>query len=104
MRALRAIATGVLLLGFAVNASGAGCYPESDFRCVMNEDCPGMEGICEANSYCSFPDETCPTGRRWHDRATESLAGNCIDPAADTLGRHGDRHGHGHGLDGQLGG
>jgi hypothetical protein len=52
----------------------------------MNEDCPGMEGICEANSYCSFPDLECPSQRRWHDRATESLAGNCLDPAADTLG------------------
>lgn len=88
MRLVRAIATGSLLAFFGFNAAGAGCNPQSAFRCATNEDCiaQGADGICEPNTYCSFPDPGCVgTMRRWHDRATASLAGMCVDPGGDTL-------------------
>ncbi len=79
MRIVRALATGASLLFFALNASGAGCYPESAFLCSSNEDCTGEGGICEDNAYCSYPDLECPGGRRWDERATSSLADMCFD-------------------------
>lgn len=79
MRIVRALATGASLLFFALNASGAGCYPESAFLCSSNENCTGEGGICEDNAYCSYPDLNCPGGRRWDERATSSLADMCFD-------------------------
>lgn len=87
MRVLRTVALGGLLGFFAFNASGAGCSPQSDFQCLTNEDCigQGAGGLCEPNSFCSFPDASCiGTMRRWDDRAAESLAGDCVDPGMAT--------------------
>jgi hypothetical protein len=85
MQRLRTVALGVLLGGFAFNSSGAGCFPQSDFQCATTEDCvaQGAGGICEPNSFCSFPDAACPGSmRRWDDRASDSIAGDCVDAGA----------------------
>ncbi len=81
MRLMRSVAIGLALGVFAFNASGAGCNPVSDFQCVTDEDCigQGMGGLCESNSFCTFPDASCPSGKRWHDRAADPLAGKCFD-------------------------
>lgn len=67
-----------MLLGASCNLN-----VESVFTCLTNEDCVaegGEGGVCEPNNLCTFPDMTCPAGKRWHDRAAE-LAGKCYDPA-----------------------
>lgn len=71
-----------LLLGLGV---GLACNINvvSVFTCLEDQNCideGGEGGVCEPNNLCTFPDETCPTGKRWHDRAAE-LAGKCYDPA-----------------------
>lgn len=79
MRLLRILTVTVGLGCFGLAAGGAGCNPVSDFQCSTSEDCiaEGAGGVCEANSFCSFPDAECPTGKRWHDRAS-SLSGMCF--------------------------
>jgi hypothetical protein len=69
-----------LVAGLSVSgAMGANCNPQSVFACATDEDCleQGEGGQCESGNVCSFPDETCPTGRRWHDRAPIDDAGMC---------------------------
>ncbi|MGH1345716.1 MAG: hypothetical protein ACRBN8_29395 [Nannocystales bacterium] len=79
MRLLRILTVTVGLGCFGLSAGGAGCNPVSDFQCSTSEDCiaEGAGGVCETNSFCTFPDAACPTGKRWHDRAS-SLAGMCF--------------------------
>jgi hypothetical protein len=58
---------------------GANCNPQSVFACSTDEDCleQGEGGRCEPSEVCSFPDDACPGGRRWHDRAPIPNAGMC---------------------------
>ena len=72
------------LLGLVVAAAfGPSCVVESIFTCGSDEDCVaegGEGGVCESNIQCTFPDESCEEGKRWHERAVEELAGQCYDP------------------------
>lgn len=38
----------------------------------------GVEGFCEPNGYCSFPDEECASGRRYGQMAPAEFAGVCV--------------------------
>lgn len=102
MRLFRILTVTVGLGAFGIAAGGASCNPVSDFQCSTTEDCiaQGEGGICEANNFCTFPDMACPSGKRWHDRAS-SLAGMCFgegtatatdtdDPTMGTGGSSGD--------------
>ena len=64
----------------ASGTMGANCNPQSVFACETDENCEGQGagGICEPNNMCSFPDDRCPSGRRWHDRAPSEMAGECL--------------------------
>ncbi len=57
------------------------------FACVDDTSC-GDGGQCEATGFCSFADEACPSGRRYGEHASESLAGKCVDEpvAGDSSG------------------
>lgn len=79
MRLIRILTVTAGLGIFGLAAGGAGCNPVSDFQCSTDEDCIGQGegGQCETNSFCTFPDAECPSGRRWHDRAS-SLADMCL--------------------------
>ncbi len=85
MRLLRILTVSLGLGSVGLAAGGASCNPISDFQCATNEDCIGQGegGVCEANSFCTFPDLECPSGKRWHDRAS-SLAGMCFGDGVDT--------------------
>lgn len=52
------------------------------FGCAGNEQCgvDGVSGFCEASGYCSFPDDDCPSGRRYGEHAAESLVDICVLP------------------------
>ncbi len=64
----------------AVPACGA-----SVFQCMTTEDCAGHPGgSCEASGHCSFPDETCPSGRRYGEFAPAEFSEACVDPDAGT--------------------
>ena len=64
----------------------SGCSQPS-FSCEDASACmQGSDvGFCEPNGYCSFPDEACPSGRRYGKHAVTGLAGMCV-PMAGTTG------------------
>ncbi|MCA9655670.1 MAG: hypothetical protein H6712_00245 [Myxococcales bacterium] len=71
-------------LAFALGIGlGSACTVQSIFTCLEDQSCideGGEGGVCESNSFCTFPDESCPNGKRWHERAGD-LAGKCYEPA-----------------------
>ncbi len=57
----------------------AGCTANA-FACEDANDCAGvMGGVCESTGWCSFPDDTCDSGRRYGEWAGNELAGACVD-------------------------
>lgn len=72
-------------LGLGLGTGAAGCKVQSVFTCSEDANCEthGAGGICEPNAFCTFPDESCPSGKRWHDRAGD-LADECYE--LDTAG------------------
>jgi len=46
-----------------------------DVQCVNNKG----RGYCELNGLCSFPDATCPSGRRYGEHAGDQ-SGTCVSP------------------------
>lgn len=71
-----AIACGMFVAAFACAANGFVC--ENDDECVAGETL----GMCEPSGGCSFPDDACPSGRRYGDRSKPGLAGTCVDEDA----------------------
>jgi len=45
----------------------SGCLKAAAFECTRDLSCTraGTQGTCEAVGFCSFPDPTCPSGRRF---------------------------------------
>jgi hypothetical protein len=69
--------------GLALGLAAGGCHRA--FSCEEDEQCQlgGVQGACEGNGYCSFPDESCPSGWSFGEHASAPLAGTCVDePAA----------------------
>lgn len=64
-----------------------GCKAD-EFQCKDDGDCDGEEalGRCEANGWCSFPDDTCGSGRRYGTHAGDGLASLCVpvEPGDDS--------------------
>ncbi len=60
--------------------AGPGCSNDF-FVCSSNAECTEAEGgRCEASGACSFPDPTCPTGRRYGEAGNPQVAGACVPP------------------------
>src|SRR5258708_38634553 len=72
------------LLVFELAALGA-CIPRGEFRCEMDADC-GTGGRCEANHYCSKPDESCDSGYRYSVYAPDGIGGTCASGCLVSLG------------------
>ena len=70
----------------ALLGASLGCVSGSVFQCEQAEDCHdhGTNGVCQPDGYCSFPDDTCPSGQRYGDLAGGSLAGQCVPTAGGT--------------------
>ena len=68
----------------AVLAALAGCKTSNVFDCTGDASC-GTDGKCEATGYCSFPDDECPSGRRYGQFAPSEYARQCVDPE-DAMG------------------
>lgn len=70
-----------VLLAFA---SGTGCTSDTDFECANNSQCVDAEiqGVCQPNSYCSFPDPACPSMQRYSKLAPSGFAQECV-PAGE---------------------
>jgi hypothetical protein len=57
-----------------------GCSGAGVFDCSDASQCSiaGQPGACEPNGYCSFPDESCPSGQRYGEHAAAGIAGTCV--------------------------
>jgi len=66
----------------------SGCIKAAAFECTSDPQCTraGMQGSCEQVGFCSFPDATCASGRRFGD-VSGSYTQQCVGDASD--GTHG---------------
>ena len=75
--------TSVLLMLVATHA----CGPR-DFVCEDSQQCrlDDRQGVCEVDGYCSYADDECDSGRRYHATAPPGVAGTCVevDAASDS--------------------
>jgi hypothetical protein len=69
-----------LALGCAWGCALA-CAQSTSFTCTDSSECTdgSFNGTCQPNGYCSFGDDTCPSGQRYGDLAAGDLAGTCVD-------------------------
>ena len=56
-----------------------GCLSKPRFECSGPAEClsGGTQGTCEPDSFCSFPDSSCPSGRRYGD-LSGPMANQCV--------------------------
>ncbi len=56
------------------------CLDPTTFACESDAQCMrgGIPGTCEAEGYCSFPDDTCASNRRFAELAPSAIAGVCV--------------------------
>lgn len=61
---------------------------DGSFRCTDDTQCvfSGLQGQCQANQYCTFPDDDCPSGQRYGDDVGNGLAGMCLQSGDETTG------------------
>ena len=82
MEVMRRVGTTIVLfgVGWAVGACGS-----SVFACSSDEQCQGgaTPGVCQAEGYCSFPDDSCPSGHRFGDAAPPGVANACVGVSDD---------------------
>lgn len=64
-----------------------GCLPEVAFECSDDLQCAGLgeAARCEPSGYCSALDDTCESGRRFHEHAGDGLAGACTLPGGQEI-------------------
>lgn len=65
-----------------VGIGSLACAPDDVFECASDQQCGG-EGVCESTGFCSFPDATCATGRRY-GALSGPFAGECVGEEPDT--------------------
>ncbi len=60
--------------------ANAACLQTTSFHCTKSSQCmtPSQTGTCESVGYCSFPDSSCPDGKRFGDLAGDSLSNTCV--------------------------
>jgi alpha-tubulin suppressor-like RCC1 family protein len=70
----------VRLAVVVVVVSALGCGSHSPYECTGSDQCidRGVQGTCESQGYCSFPDPACPSGERFEPNAGDGLAGMCV--------------------------
>lgn len=85
-----------LLLALGLGGALA-CIEPRGFPCEATDECVlgGVQGRCEPEGYCSYPDDDCDGGSRFESRAPGELAGRCVGPSA------GSGSGSGSGSDGE---
>ena len=76
-------ATGQGLLLVAIAGLLVSCVTTTA-RCIEHSDCvsDGIQGRCQSNGFCSFPDLECDSGQRYDDYAG-GVAGECVPDGDD---------------------
>lgn len=65
----------------ALVGTAAACIGPQPFACTDDAQCrlDGAEGWCEAERFCSYPDEGCDSRRRFESEAPGELGGECVE-------------------------
>lgn len=73
-------ASGSLGVLWALMANSA-CFESDPFQCTIDAQCTGdADGaLCQQTGFCSFPDDTCPSGQRYGGLAGDGLANECVE-------------------------
>ncbi|MCH9682061.1 MAG: LamG domain-containing protein [Deltaproteobacteria bacterium] len=76
--------SSLVIAGLALGLAAA-CGSSTVFECGADGDClvSGIDGVCQASGYCSFPDNECESGQQYGDLSPSGLAGTCV-PVAGT--------------------
>jgi len=63
-----------------------GCS-HSPYQCEASSQCldNGIQGRCEPQGFCSFPDATCSSGDRFENNAGDGLGGTCVPDDNETV-------------------
>lgn len=71
--------------GLGIALAQISCSPIGPFACSGDAGCQadGRDGRCEAVGYCSYPDDTCDSGRRFSGFAAEEFSRGCVLPDGD---------------------
>ena len=72
------------MLGASLALWASGC-PAASQTCETSEDC-GEGGQCESTGFCSFVDESCPSGRRYGASGPDDRGGECALAEGTTTG------------------
>ncbi len=65
---------------WAIGAIGwlSACLPAGEFACEENAQCSRLaDGVCQADGFCSYPDDGCESGQRYSGFAGP-VAGTCV--------------------------
>jgi len=83
MRSALVLAT-VLAACALFGVVAVGCLSKPRFECAGNADClqGAIQGTCEPDSFCSFPDSSCPSGQRYGDLSGPQ-ANQCVGVPID---------------------
>jgi hypothetical protein len=86
MRSVLVLAT-VLAACALFGVVAVGCLGKPQFECGNAADCnqDGLQGTCQPDKYCSFPDSSCPiTGQRYGDLSGPQ-ANKCVGAPIDAM-------------------
>lgn len=69
-----------------------GCADAEPFTCADDRVCDlEPDGRCEADGHCSYPDDTCPLGRRYRDAGgAPCIGGDATATGSGSSGRGDD--------------
>jgi len=89
---VRATLVSAVLAG-ALFEAHLGCANTEPFTCTEDRVCDlAPDGRCEADGHCSYPDDTCPLGRRYRDAADGApcIGGEAIGTDSGSTGAGAD--------------
>lgn len=79
----------VVLLGLGILVLAVGCSNPA-YVCTSSSQCvaDGVDGTCQPEGYCSFPDPACDSGERFEADAGDALGGTCVStlPSCGAIG------------------
>jgi len=57
-----------------------GCNHYDGYQCTDSKQCvlDGVDGVCEETGFCSFPDPSCESGRKYEPHTGNGLADTCV--------------------------
>lgn len=78
--AFRIAAVVRVSLGAGLLLGTGSCLTGVPFECATDTQCTadGTRGVCEPTGFCSLPDASCLSGRRYDDSAVGGLSGSCV--------------------------